>query len=422
MSGRLWERHIVVEFGNEIAPESLVLSLPSLADLGRQEQSDQLPVLSSVKGMLSRLDVPEPEVRMPKETVSGEELPPLSLAKLSKKKTQAQPQPPLSTSTAGEVAVQNFGPLWGVAPGKATFGLVDSIEHYWPDGKRWYIEAELEENNDPLTSDSGEVVIFNMSDARLDEIKERAEYLKFYAGYGRAKPPLLFFGHIDDIWSEWQGADRATHFSVSCVGNVQRLVQAYGAWPPPAKASTILRCLAGELPVPLGKFQLGKDFVYRAQKKFDPQSTVMEAIREVCRDCDSVAFIQRGILYIVPRSEPIDEVGWPLRPDNGLVGQPEQARRDISHKATLDGATVLDKPWKNWSKWTVVGLLDAAYRPQVRLMVVSRNLVGWVLIENVRHVIRRQDYYSVMTVNKLGEPTQMRSIAGGEEVAPIVAR
>lgn len=272
----LWERHIRLEFGVEVAPESVVFTVSGVRALaeGRAPSPDAvMPKLSLAKLAAQEHSSLRPASKAPQTSIghlAGDgiaaaraalALPGLSVADLAET-VSAAPEAPISNiRTVGEKTAESW-PVLELPRAQSTFGLVDVIEHYWPDRKYWYIEFSLEESHDPLVAGTGEVIVYNMSDERLNNIKERAEYLKVYAGHGLLTPPLIFYGYIEDIWTEWQGYDRAVHFVISERSNVHHAVQAYGSWPPPAKASEVLRDLAEMLPIPKAKIEVGREFIY----------------------------------------------------------------------------------------------------------------------------------------------------------------
>jgi hypothetical protein len=359
---RLWERHIRLEFGNEMNPESITFSV---SGIGALALSNRPPVDTPLSLSVGRL--------MPRSIESL----------------------PLSTPRVGELAT----PM-GQANGKTTFGLVDFIELYWPAGKRWYIEFELEENFDSKVTNTGVVTVYNMSDARLNMIKERAEYLKVYAGHGPRMPGLLFYGYIEDIWSEWQGADRVTHFQIVEVSNHANTAQAYGSWPPPAPASVIVNDLVNQIAIPKGKVKIGQEFYYRQGKTFEPNVPVMRALEQIAKQTQSHAFIARGVLYVTPIDEPIGIVPWTLTPENGLIGEPEPARKARTTEQTKAAQTALEKPWQHYDKWTFTAILNPAYMPQKDLMISSQVVSGRFRITSVKHIARRKEYYSILSATK----------------------
>jgi hypothetical protein len=271
----------------------------------------------------------------------------------------------------------------------------DSVELYWPQGKKRYIEFKGAHAADAGAS-KGECKIWNLGDRRLKKLydvltqigvsSESEEcdsgfvpWLEFLAGYGEWTP-VIFTGKITGLpVTQYDGADTVTTFQVvDDVKNFLRWKRADGSFPPGSKYSDIVDKLIQDLNLPLGEpVELGEDKDVKEGMMLSPDMGLREALAGLAEATGSVFFVKNSHVYFIPAEKGMDQ-GLELTPQNGLIWT----------------VTPVHKPqWGGNEDVAFTCLLSGVLKQKGTIRIKSEEFTGAVTITEIEYVVNQHDYY-----------------------------
>lgn len=190
------------------------------------------------------------------------------------------------------------------------------------------------EKSDTESSNTGKIVLWNLSPAQLSTLDIKDCEIVLKAGYGTVMP-LVFVGNITNAVTDLDGADtmteieavdsrialRDTFISVSYAGTIS--------------TKKILEDTAGQMGVPI-VFSQKAEFAY-LQTGFSYVGAAKGALKKACSSSGLVWSLQNGVLQVKMPNEPISTRAFLLSADTGLIGIPKRLTKASETSSKDDG-------------------------------------------------------------------------------------
>ena len=239
---------------------------------------------------------------------------------------------------------------------------------------------------DSKEQDIGELVIYNLSNSTLNDIKDAQKNVSIMAGYKEQNNIAnIFTGTVKSISTEWVGVDKETTF-ILADGNYpwsgSKLNKQY---PKGTKASYIMRDLINLMGMKPALIEPTDDITY--DKGLIVRANKPTALAQVVSETKSVMRQEKGFVYINSGGS-IFKTGFILNPETGLIGSPEdvtQIDKDGNAKERL---------------YKITMLLNPLIVKGSQLKVESQALNSYVIVKEVKHT---RDFNTEATVRLSSE-------------------
>lgn len=269
---------------------------------------------------------------------------------------------------------------WSMISGR-NFKLLDEVELYWPEGKRWHLEYKLTESSG-AEANAGWLRIYNPSRSTVYKWRTAIEYKNLYVevltAYRDMPLKRLFFGCVENIEVHPDGPSWYAEVSVTDSGPKLLNERIALLLPIPIEGSKVIKELLAQLNVEIGYFQIGKEFVYDRGFAVDLNKVVWQMVQEAARSTDSDVFMARGIAWVYPRNG-YEDLHVTVDVEHGLLGLPEPMKSNATD-------TQIDLHWTvktvNWP--------DA--RPKVAYRVHTREVDIKLIAQTIENVCNRSEF------------------------------
>lgn len=179
------------------------------------------------------------------------------------------------------------------------------------------LEFDVEFDDDTEANES-EIILYNLSDTTIQNIK-KGEKVTLTAGY-KDDTGIILSGFISHVKTVFDDLDKVTTVKViDSVDRIERKIENL-AYANGSKASTVLRDLLSKVGLPIAKFSIKRDFVYKDGLTVD--AGIMETIKKQAQVCGVSAYISKGQIYVQSIGEG-DDTNFSLSVDTGLISLSE---------------------------------------------------------------------------------------------------
>ena len=187
--------------------------------------------------------------------------------------------------------------------------------------------------DDDTEANEAEIVVYNLTDATIDAIKEKAA-ISIKAGYGN-DTGVIFSGYIKKKLTRWENNDKVTTIYAIDDNGKKETELTNVSFGKGTKASKILKNLVGRVGLPLAVFQTKRDHTYKDKVTVD--GGLMDNIKKYAQICGVVAYVCKSKIYVCPLTYGTHEV-FNLTDDTGLLSasafEEEVTAEDYTDKVT----------------------------------------------------------------------------------------
>ena len=160
------------------------------------------------------------------------------------------------------------------------------------------LEFDVEFDDDTEANES-EIILYNLSDTTIQNIK-KGEKVTLTAGY-KDDTGIILSGFISHVKTVFDDLDKITTVKViDSVDRIERKIENL-AYAKGSKASTILNDLLTKVGLPVAKFSVKRDFVYKDGLTVD--AGIMETIKKQAQIWGVSEYMNRGQIYVQSISE-----------------------------------------------------------------------------------------------------------------------
>lgn len=198
-------------------------------------------------------------------------------------------------------------------------------------------EIDLEFNipfDDNLEANEGEIIIYNLSDETIKQLKAKAR-TRIIAGYV-GDTGVIFDGYITKKAVEREGADKRIILKViDDIGEKKSLNRSYAGG---VTAKYILKDLLNEVGIPIAVFKVKRDWTYENDVTIDePLESAIEKYAEVC---GVSAFTSCGKLYCCELKDVARDGYFNVSEETGMIGSPtpyEETNTSEDYEDVIEG-------------------------------------------------------------------------------------
>lgn len=188
--------------------------------------------------------------------------------------------------------------------------------------------------DDNLEADEGEIIIYNLTDDTIRQLKIKAQ-ITIIAGY-EGDTGTIFDGYITKKTTERDGADKITTLKV--IDDIKDKPNVNMSFSAGITANKILRTLLGLVKLPYGKISLPRDWTYENDVTVD--EPLESAIKKYAEVCGASAFTSCGRLYCCPLEEVTRDGYFNVNESTGMIGSPllfEETKKVEGYEDVIEG-------------------------------------------------------------------------------------
>lgn len=179
------------------------------------------------------------------------------------------------------------------------------------------LEFDVEFDDDTEANES-EIILYNLSDTTIQNIK-KGEKVTLTAGY-KEDTGIILSGFISHVKTIFDDLDKVTTVKViDSVDRIERKIENL-AYAKGSKASTILNDLLTKVGLPVAKFSIKRDYVYK--DGLTVNAGLMETIKKQAQVCGVSTYISKGQIYVQAISEG-EDVNFTIEVDTGMISLSE---------------------------------------------------------------------------------------------------
>lgn len=235
--------------------------------------------------------------------------------------------------------------------------------------------------SDGKEPDVSEVVIYNLSDDSINQIKKDG-YCIVNAGYkSLGNKGNILSGDIEEVNTSWQGLDKLTKIKVTDGGKKWRKAKISKTYKENTKASLIMKDIVNVMGYEIVEIKPKKDKVYKLGKTINGYCS--DILKMLVKDTESKMFVNKNRITIRDEKKGF-ETGFVLSPESGLVGSPTINRDNTGDK-------------KEKITWEVRSLLNPKIETDSLIMIKSKVLDGKFRVIKGKHT---KDFETVITVEE----------------------
>nr|WP_072537080.1 hypothetical protein [Anaerococcus mediterraneensis] len=249
--------------------------------------------------------------------------------------------------------------------------------------------------SDGKEPDVSEVVIYNLSDDSINQIKKDG-YCIVNAGYKKlGNKGNILSGDIEEVTTTWQGLDKETKIKVTDGGKKWRKAKISKTYKENTKASLIMRDVINIMGYEIVEIKPKKDKVYKLGKTIN--GFCSDVLKMLVKDTESKMFVNKNRIVIRDQEKGF-ETGFVLSPESGLIGSPILNKDDTGDKSS-DVSTDKEKKENKKEKktWEVRSLLNPKIETDSLIMIKSKVLDGKYRVIKGKHT---KDFETVITVEE----------------------
>lgn len=188
--------------------------------------------------------------------------------------------------------------------------------------------------DDDLESNEGEIIVYNLSDNTIRNLKAKAE-ITIEAGY-TGDTGVIFSGYINKAFTKNEGADRVT--TIKVIDDIKKKESLNRSYESGRRASYILRTLLNLTGLPIAKFSPVRDYTYENSLTVD--ESIESAIKRFSEVCGVSTFVNKGKIYSCQLRAVDDSSTFTVSSETGMIGSPMPFTEEItaeSYKDTVVG-------------------------------------------------------------------------------------
>ncbi len=168
--------------------------------------------------------------------------------------------------------------------------------------------------DDDTEANEVQILIYNLSDNTIQNIK-RDHSITVEAGY-KEDTGIIFAGFISKVKTYYSGQDKITEiYALDSMNLSEREVESI-TYASNTKASNILKDLIHKVGLPIGTFNIKRDYTYKDGTAIS--GGLMEAIKKMAQICGVSAYICKSQIYVRSLLEG-DNLEFQLSSDTGLL-------------------------------------------------------------------------------------------------------
>ena len=188
--------------------------------------------------------------------------------------------------------------------------------------------------DDNLEADEGEIIIYNLSDTTIKQLKAKAK-ISITAGY-EGDTGVIFDGYITKKSTNREGADKVTTLKViDDIKQKESLNLSYSAG---VTAQHILKDLLQKVKLPVGKISMKRNWTYENDVTID--EALESAIKKYAEVCGVSVFTSCGKLYCCQLKDIAREGYFNVNENTGMIGSPLPFEETITaedYEDTIEG-------------------------------------------------------------------------------------
>lgn len=258
------------------------------------------------------------------------------------------------------------------------------------------LDIEFDINfSDGKEPDVSEVVIYNLSDDSINQIKKDG-YCIVNAGYkSLGNKGNILSGDIEEVNTTWQGLDKETKIKVTDGGKKRRKAKISKTYKENTKASVIMRDVINVMGYEIVEIKPKDDKVYKLGKTIN--GFCSDILKMLVKDTKSKMFVNKNRI-IIRDQEKGTQTGFVLSADSGLIGSPTLNKDDSGDKSSNVNTDKGKKANKKEKKtWQVTCLLNPKIETDSIIQVKSRVLNGTFRVIKGKHT---KEFETVITVEE----------------------
>ena len=201
------------------------------------------------------------------------------------------------------------------------------------------------EKSDTESSNTGKIILWNLSPAQLATLNLQDCEVILKAGYGTVMP-LAFVGNITNAITDLDGADTMTE--IEAVDSRVALRDTYISVSYKGIVSTkkILMDVAEQMGVPV-VFSQKAEFV-NLKNGFSYVGAARNALKKACSSNGLVWSLQNGVLQVKKPNEPISTRAFLLSAETGLIGIPKRLTKASETSSKDNGNKTVRAAQTGW--------------------------------------------------------------------------
>lgn len=260
----------------------------------------------------------------------------------------------------------------------------------------WDVSMSIDEH-----APTGQITIDNLSDADYAKIQHK-DMVQLSAGYRTTGLEPLILGMVVNKSIIGDTPDRTTVLDVAEAKHTWLTTMAWREGEVNDMASTVIKDLLRQMPIPYIYEGVGRDLVYRYGKTFDQTVSVVRALSYLARDTFSKFWVENGRVHWTPIEwgDPLDLRVSSFHPWHNLIGH---------------AAPVMDEQNspREETRWRVRCLLDGRIKPSSVFFMQARNFAANMRAIQVQYVANEHDYYNNMDAAVHWHPAFEKPLSSG---------
>ena len=256
--------------------------------------------------------------------------------------------------------------------------------------------------DDNLEQDEYEIIVYNLSDATINEIKTGYE-IEIEAGY-KGDIGLIYQGYVEKVKTKYEESDKVTTIKIRDKFRgmlVPRKVNLTfeASEDDPVSSIVILASLLRELNYPIKKDRMryGKSHMFTESVTID--EVLESAIKRFSEISQLSTFCYKGGIYCLPLKG-ADEVMFAISEDTGMIGSPAEFEEEVTEgdmKYTTKGLEI---------DMLLQHRLGVGYGVELK----SRQHSGTYYIKSCRHIFNESECVSkikaMSSINAINTETE----------------
>lgn len=183
--------------------------------------------------------------------------------------------------------------------------------------------------DDDMEPNEAEIVIYNISDGTINQLKNGAE-ISIEAGY-KGDTGVLFKGFISKVKVDYEDADRVV--TIKALDDIKSHSIESLSFSAGTKASYILKTLIQKTGIPVAVFKVQRDHTYEDSQTVD--GDLMKNIKDYAAVCGISVYVSKGKIYARHIKEG-DALNFTLSADTGLIGSPRPFTEEVKAEDFVD--------------------------------------------------------------------------------------
>jgi len=253
-----------------------------------------------------------------------------------------------------------------------------------------YFDVPFSDSEEP---NIGEINIYNLKDSTINEIKKTSNVI-LNAGY-EGDVGAILLGEVKKSFAEWDSVDKIT--TIDALDGSERWLSepVKRTYKPGITAEQVLNDLLNATGLEIGAFSLPDNKVYHGGKTVNGR--LSNAIASIVRDCGAKTHVNRGKIFIRPRSDG-DSIGFVLNKERGLISSPTPTEKEVKTGGKDQNGMPIRETVKGWD---VKCLLNHRITTDSILIIESKTANGTFRVESGVHKHDGRDFVTEMEVYPL---------------------